>query len=109
VEALAELGVDVLVADLHEETVRGPYYTPISQSRLRSLDQRPEFDPGFSLDDDQWDSSDGCTLLRAFYEQMTESRDGSLFRAYEKTIWCLKGSVPDISRFWQQRLMWSLI
>lgn len=97
VEALAELGVDVSVADLHEETARGgPYYMPISQSRLQSLDQRPEFDPGFSLDDDQWNSSDGCTLLRAFYEQMTESRDGSLFRAYEKTKWCLKWSELDI-------------
>jgi hypothetical protein len=110
VEALAELGVDVLIADLHEETARGgPYYTPIPQSRLQSLNQRPEFDPGFSLDDDQWNSSDGCTLLRAFYEQTTESRDSSLSRAYEKTRWCLKWSVPEISGFWQQRLMWSLV
>jgi hypothetical protein len=53
VEALAELSVDVSVADLHEETAQGgPYYMPISQSRLQSLDQRPEFHPGFSLDDD---------------------------------------------------------
>ena len=95
--ALATLGVDVYFIDLMEESTRGePYYFPMSQSRLQTLEERPDFDPGFSLDDDDLYRSDGYPLLRAFYKQMTQSKNGSVFRAYEKTKWRPKWSVTHL-------------
>lgn len=108
--ALAELGVDVSMVDLYKETSRGgPYYLPMSQSRLQSLDERPNFVPGFSMDDYQWNHSDAYTLLRAFYDQMTRSGEDSLFRAYEKTKWCPKRSVLNISVFKEFLLIYCLV
>jgi hypothetical protein len=64
--ALAELGVDVSMVDLYGEAALGdPYYLPMSQSRLKSLDQRPNFDPVFSMDDYHWNYSDGYVLASA--------------------------------------------
>jgi hypothetical protein len=91
---LADLGIDVLTVDLRKETVQGgPYYLPMSQSRLKALENRPDFDPGFCLEDEDWNYHDGCTLLRNLWEQLTESRDGSVFSAIEKTKWFSKLSV----------------
>lgn len=98
--ALAELGVDVSTNDLYDETAHaGLYYIAMSQSRLQTLDQRPNFDPGFFLEADQWNPADGCTLIRAFWEQLSGSRDNSVFSAYEKTKWSLKWSVTSIVGF----------
>ncbi len=94
---LDALGVDICFIDLSEESTRGePYYFPMSQSRLQTLDERPDFNPGFLFDEDDWYCSDGCPLLRAFLQQMTESKNGSAFRAYEKTKWCPKWSVSHV-------------
>lgn len=91
VSTLAELGVDVSFIDLHEETARGgPYYLPISQSRLQNFHKRPLFDPGFSLEDDPWNYHDGCTLLDGFAEQMVRSREGTASRAIREKKWYLK-------------------
>jgi hypothetical protein len=57
--ALAELGVDVSMVDLYKETARGgPYYLPMSQSRLQILDERPNFVPGFP-----WMITNGTTQM----------------------------------------------
>ncbi len=94
---LEALGVDVCFINLTEESTRGePYYFPMSQSRLQTLEERPDFNPGFLFDEDDLYCSDGHPLLRAFLQQMTESRNGSAFRAYEKTKWRPKWSVPHV-------------
>ena len=62
--ALVNMGVDVCNADLWEETTReGLYYLPMSQSRLQSVEDRPESDIGFCMDDHQWDGRDAWHLL----------------------------------------------
>ncbi len=108
--ALADLGVEIFLVDLSEETARGgPYYLPMSQSCLQALDERPEFSLTFSWNDDRWNDPDAYTLARAFSEQMTESREGTLFRAYEKTRWSYKGFVMNVIRSREYSLMSFLV
>ncbi len=84
--ALSNLGIDASQVDLHEETERGgPYFLPMSQSRLQSLDNLPEFKPNLSLDDNQWSWSDACALEYAFYAQTNSSKDHSLWSAIDST------------------------
>ncbi len=86
--ALSELGVDALRIDLQEETERGgPYFLPISQSYLNSLDNRPDFEAGLSLDDFQWNWSDAGVLQLAFAKQLLTSRDESAWNALDTTKW----------------------
>ena len=100
VSALAELGVDVTMVNLHDETARGGfYYLPMSQPCLESLNERPDFDPDFCMDDHQWNQFDACTLFRAFSEQMWDSKGRSLDHAYDKTKWRPKQSVMNIFDF----------
>ena len=68
----------------------------MSQSRLEALDERPDFFPSLMMDDEKWSESDAYVLLRAFYNQLTEPRGNSSFRAYRKTKWSPKGSVEDL-------------
>jgi hypothetical protein len=93
VGTLADNGVDVTFVDLSKETYRGgAYFIPMSQSRLESLDQRPNFDPVFSMDDYQWNYSDGYVLASALANQLLEPHEETLFRAIETTKWQQKGS-----------------
>ena len=91
---LAENGVDVAFVDLQRETRQGgAYFSPMSQERLESLDQRPCFDVSFWMEDEEWNYSDGHILSGAFGDQMLLSVDGGLYSAIEKTKWQLKMSV----------------
>ena len=94
--ALEGLGVDVSMVDLHDETARGgPWYLPMSQSRLEALDERPDFCPGFMMDDEKWNEPDAYVLLHAFYKQLTEPKGNSSFQAYRRTKWSPKRSVHE--------------
>lgn len=85
-DLLAELGIDVSMVDLYEETEHGgPYYLPMSQIRLESFDTRPDFAPDFCMEHRPWNEGDGSRLLRELTDQLRG--DGSLFSPYEKTQW----------------------
>ncbi len=92
---LADMRIEVSFIDLHQETQDGgAYYLPMLQSRLDSLDQRPEFRISFSMDDFQWNYSDGVILCGAFSQQLLGIHAETLSRAIEKTKWRKKWSVP---------------
>lgn len=94
---LAGLGVDISMVNMREETARGGlYYLPMSQGRLEGLDERPEFEPCFCMEDHQWNWSDGHALLRAFSQQVSRSKGDSLVYAYKSTKWCPKRSVINL-------------
>ena len=72
--ALAELGVYVFLVELHDEIAWvGPYQLPMSQSRLQTLDGRPEFNPTFMMEDEKWNDTDTYGLVGAFSQHMTQS------------------------------------
>jgi hypothetical protein len=88
---LAENGVDVAFVDLQRETQQGgPYFSPMSQERLESLDQRPRFDVSFWMEDEEWNYSDGHILSGALGDQMLLSVEGARYSAIEMTKWHLK-------------------
>lgn len=88
VSALSDLGVDAIEVDLHTETEQGgPYFLPMSQSRLQSFDDRPDFDPGLSLDDNQWSWSDAHSLEYAFSDQVWDAKDRSGRSAIDSSPW----------------------
>ena len=83
---LEEAGLDVSFVDLCQETNQGwSFYLPMSQSRLESLNQRPNFDLSFSGDEYQWNFSDADWLHYPFLAQLARLKADSLFRAYEHT------------------------
>lgn len=92
VDALADDGIDVSFVDLYQEP-QGSYFLPMSQSRLESLDQRPHFDPSFSMEDPQWSYGDALILLSALVNQLIQPHEETLFRGIDVTKWNHKGCV----------------
>ena len=86
---LREMGVDAVQVDLEEETRRGgPYFLPISQERMDSLDQRPDFH--LPLDDmclSPWWFYDADTICNTFISQLYCNNDGTCSEAWEGTHW----------------------
>ncbi len=93
VDALANNGVDVSFIDLLEER-RGDYFLPMTMSRLESLDQRPAFDPCFSMEDPRWCYGYSLILIGELSDQLLKRHEETLFRGIEGTKWRQKGSVP---------------
>jgi hypothetical protein len=91
---LAENGVDVAFVDLQRETRQGgAYFSPMSQERLESLNQRPWFDGRFWMEDEEWNYVDGHILSGALADQMLLRVEGGRYSAIEKTKWHHKMSV----------------
>lgn len=94
---LCEMGIDSMQIDLEEETERGgPYFLPMSQERMDSLNKRPEFDITF---DDEWSNSvwnfcDGDIINLEFRDQLTCSNDESSWQAYEASHWRPRWYIP---------------
>jgi hypothetical protein len=87
-DTLAEIGIDILFVDLHQETRDGgPYFLPMLQSRLESFHQLPDFNVGFMMESDEWSYSHGGVLNHVLYEQMTSGPENSSFRAIDQTQW----------------------
>lgn len=92
---LCELGVDQIQVDLEDETQRGgPYFLPMSQESIDSLDKRPEicitFDDGDDGDDEDllnspWDLSDAVHM--AFQAQLYDDNCDGCWRACDQTLW----------------------
>ena len=90
-DTLVEIGIDVSLVDLHQETREGgPYFLPMLQSRLESFHQRPDFEVCFMMKDDEWNYSDAGVLSTEFSNQMLYGQENSLFRAIDQTQWRLR-------------------
>ena len=90
---LREMRVDAVKIDLEEETIRGgPYFLPLSQEHMDSLDQRPEFRLHFGeLSPSIGWYYDADHILSAFQHQICScSDDGTYLGAWEGTRWQLR-------------------
>lgn len=88
------------MADLYEETARGGrHYLPMSQSKLESLDQRPDFFLRFSMDDHQWNVGDASAILNAYTNQMFTTTGDRRLCAWEETKWVPRVSVVESFNF----------
>ena len=89
-EVLCKLAVDHVQVDLENETERGgPYFLPMSQKCMDSLNQRPEFAITF---DEEWSSSVWCyddadTVHMAYRNQLYDSNDESVWHAWQGSHW----------------------
>jgi hypothetical protein len=86
---LREMGVDAVKVDLEEETKQGgPYFLPMSQERMASLDQRPDFRLHFGeLSDSIWWFYDADHILTTFHDQLFQTKDETCSQAWEGTHW----------------------
>jgi hypothetical protein len=90
-DTLAEIGIDVSVFDLHQETREGgTYFLPMLQSRLESFHQLPDFEVGFMMESDEWRYSNAGVLNHALFKQMLHGQGNSLFRAIDQTQWRIR-------------------
>lgn len=89
-EILHTLAVDHVQVDLENETERGgPYFLPMSQECMDSLNKRPEFAITF---DEEWSSSvwgydDADTVHMAYRNQLYDSNDESVWHAWQGSHW----------------------
>ena len=104
---LAEMGVDYVQVNLEEETERGgPYFLPMSQARISSLNKRPEFCIEF---DDEWSTSvwdyTDTQQIHTQYEcQLYHSNDESAWNALDDSGWEFRMYVLAIGLFYVSKL-----
>lgn len=87
---LCELGIDHIQVDLEDETQQGgPYFLPMSQESIDSLDKRPEFCITFDDDEDLstsvWDLSD--VVHMAIRAQLYHDNCDGCWRACDQSHW----------------------
>lgn len=90
-------GVDISFVDLYREP-RGDHFSPMSQSRLDSLEQRPRFNAWYSMEDPQWNYTDAHILLSEFSARLLEQHEETLFCGLQETKWQHRRSVYTASR-----------
>lgn len=88
-EQLAETGVDAMQFDLVEETLKGgPYFRPMSEECLLSLDKRPDmYRPPFWTDCGFPSNADSYMVREEIMGQLLDSRDDDLWSACESSQW----------------------
>jgi len=87
---LREMGIDPMQTDLEEETERGgPYFLPMSQACIDSLDNRPAVDIAFNDEwtDSSWNFYDGDFINLGFRGQMFSCNEENPREAYEASHW----------------------
>ena len=87
---LHDMGVDFTQIDLEEETDRGgPYFLPMSQACMDSLDKRRGFSLAFDdeMSDSIWDFWDANIIHREFQDQIYYNNDESTWQAWQRTHW----------------------
>lgn len=86
---LSDIGVDVSQFNIAQETLQGgPYFRPMSQERLSSLNKRPDMYPIPFWEDRRYPSNaDAYKVQAAISDQLFSSRDDDVWAAYESTQW----------------------
>ncbi|ERF70369.1 hypothetical protein EPUS_05188 [Endocarpon pusillum Z07020] len=74
---LYDIGVDISQFNIAQETLQGgPYFRPMSQERLSSLDKRPDMYQIPFWEDDRYPSNaDAYMVQTAINDQLCRSRD----------------------------------
>lgn len=88
-EMLWELNIDHILVDLENETERGgPYFLPMSQDCMDSLNKRPEFAIEFDEESSSvWCFTDSDIVHMAYQSQLHDRTDDSDWRAWQGSHW----------------------